>query len=166
MLHHPVLKKGTPPTSLTRPRIWIMWAPYPEPIFYGAYYTSPDVRAQFLEWCGGQKDKIFRNKEDLLAFSMYDVNVLRQVCCAFRNLFLKLLKMDPFRQAITIFSICIKVFRTIFLKTDTAGIIPKGGTVWEIASLLKLLNCWCTLVNQGTTPLMPAMGGRYISIGF
>ena len=58
---------------------------------------------------------------------MDDVNVLRQTCCAFRNLFLKLVKMDPFREDITISSICNKVFRTMFLKPDAVGIIPRAG---------------------------------------
>ena len=108
----------------------------------------------------GQKDKILRNKEELLAYCVDDVNVLRQACCAFRNLFLKLVKMNPFRQAITISSIFNKVFRTMFLKPNIVGIIPRGGTEWEIASLLKLFNGWRTLLDQGTTSLIPAMGGR------
>jgi len=90
-------------------------------------YISGDDRAQFLEWHGGQNGKIFRNKEELLASFMDDVNVLIQACCAFRNLFLKLVKMDPFRQDITISSICNEVFRTMFLKPDTGSIIPRGG---------------------------------------
>jgi hypothetical protein len=71
---------------------------------------SADERAQFLEWHRKQKGKVFSNKEELLAYCMDDVNVLRQACCAFRNLFLKLVKMDPFREAITISSTCSKVF--------------------------------------------------------
>jgi hypothetical protein len=39
---------------------------------------SDDERAQFLEWYEEQKDKIFRNKEELLVYCMNDVNVLRQ----------------------------------------------------------------------------------------
>jgi predicted membrane GTPase involved in stress response len=34
--------------------------------------------------------------------------------------------MDLFREAITISSICSKVFQTVFLKPDTVGIIPRG----------------------------------------
>ena len=41
--------------------------------------------------------------------------------------FFKLVKIDPFRQSITISSICNKVFRTMFLKPDTVGIVPRGG---------------------------------------
>jgi hypothetical protein len=55
---------------------------------------SADERAQFLEWNQEETAKVFSNKEELLAYCMDDVNVLRQACCAFRNLFLKLVKMD------------------------------------------------------------------------
>jgi hypothetical protein len=47
---------------------------------------SGDERAQFLAWHEEQKDKIFHNKEELLAYCMDDVNVLRQACCTFSNL--------------------------------------------------------------------------------
>jgi len=66
---------------------------------------------------------------------MDDVNVLKQVCCAFMNLFLKLDKMDPFRLSITIPSICNKVFRTMFLKPYTVK-FRERGTKWETANLL------------------------------
>jgi len=93
---------------------------------------------------------MFRKTEELLAYCMDDVNVLRQACCAFQNLFLKLVKMDPFRQAITVYSICNKVLRTMFLKPDNVFINPRKGTEWEIASLLYLFNGWRTLIEQGT----------------
>jgi len=116
--------------------------PYPEPRFYGADYMSGDERAQFLEWYEEQKDKIFCNKQELLADYMDNVSVLRQTCCAFRNLFLKLVKMDPFRQAVTISSI----FNKVFLKRDTVGIIPRVCTKYETASLLKAFNGWRTML--------------------
>ena len=52
---------------------------------------SADDWAQFLARHEQQKDKILHNKEELLAYCIDDVSVLRQACCAFRNLFLKLL---------------------------------------------------------------------------
>jgi hypothetical protein len=61
---------------------------YPEPKYYGADYMSGDERAQFLKVHKGQKGKIFRNKEEIEAYCMDDVKVLRQTCCAFRNPFL------------------------------------------------------------------------------
>ena len=62
-----------------------------------------------------------------MAYCMDDIDVLRQTYYAFRNLFLKLVKMDPFLQAITISSICNKVFWTMFLKPDSVGINLRGG---------------------------------------
>jgi hypothetical protein len=39
--------------------------PHPETKYYGAQFISGDERAQFLEWYEEQKDKRFRNKDDL-----------------------------------------------------------------------------------------------------
>jgi hypothetical protein len=57
---------------------------------------------------------------------------LRMPLCYFRNLFLKLVKLDPFRQTISISSIYNKIFRTCILKADTVGdhtptLFSKGG---------------------------------------
>jgi hypothetical protein len=101
--------------------------PYSEPKYYGTDFMSGDERAQFLELYEEQKVKFFRNKEELLSYCMDDVSVLKQACWPFRILFWKLVKMDPFLQAITIPSICNKVFRTMFLKPDNAGLIPGGA---------------------------------------
>jgi len=99
---------------------------YLTPNFMGQTMYA-DERAQFMQWHQEQKGKLFCNKDELLAYCMDDVNVLRLVCSAFRNLFLKLVKMDLFREAMTISSICSKVFRTMFLKPDAVGIIPGAG---------------------------------------
>ena len=71
---------------------------YPEPKLYGAHSVSVDERTQFLVWYKGVKDKIFNNSEELLACCLDDVNVVRQACCAFRNLFLELVKMDQLSE--------------------------------------------------------------------
>ena len=105
-----------------------------------AQTLSGEKRTQLSDWYEWVKDKIFNNREELLAHCMDDVNVLNQACCAVRNMFLKLVMMDPFRQAITILSISNKVFRNMFLKPDFVGIIPRGGTVWEIVGLLRLFS--------------------------
>jgi len=100
---------------------------HPEHKYYRADFISGDERTQFLAWCEGGKVKIFNNAEELLAYCMDDVSVLRQACCSFRKLYLKLVKMNPFRKAITMSSICSKVFRTMIPKPDSVGIIPRGG---------------------------------------
>jgi hypothetical protein len=104
-------KHGYYPTS-TRPTIWIMWD------------LIPSIMGQTLY-------QVFRESEFSNGMSKNTkFSVIRKSCwptawmtsmywgrhAVFRNLFLKLVKTDPFRQAITISSICNKVLRTMFLK--------------------------------------------------
>ena len=124
---------------------------------------SGDELAQFLEWYEEQKDKTFWNKQ-LLAYCMDDVNVMRQAWCAFRNLF-KLVKLGPFRQAITISSICDKVFRIMFLK-NIVGIIPRAGYRMGDRQSVEAFNGWRILVGQETILLMPVMEGWFICLGY
>ena len=98
----------------------------------------------------------------MLAYCMDEVSLLRQACCAFRNLFFKLVKLDPFRQAVTTSSICNNVFPTMFLKLDSVYIIPEGATVWGIESLLRLFNGWRIFVGHVTMLLKSVMGGNFI----
>jgi len=131
--------------------------PYPESKYYGADYMSGDERARFLGWYEEQKD------QELLAYCIDDVNVLRQACCAFSNLFLKLVKMDPFRQAITISSICNKVFRTMFLKSDTVGIIPRGGYRIGDRKTVEALQGW-TGIGRTRNNVIHAGNGREVHL--
>ena len=92
---------------------------------------------------------------------MDDVTVLRQACCAFRNLFLKLVGMDPFRQSITISSICNKVFRTNFLKEKTVGIIPRGGYRMGDCQSVEVLK-WLAYIGRTKDNLIHAGNRREV----
>ena len=137
--------------------------PHPEPKYYGAGFMSGDERAQFLDWYEEQKDKIFRKKEELLAYCMDDVIILRQARCAFRNLFLKLDKMDPFREAITKSSICNSVFLTMFLKPDTVCIIPRGGYRLGDRQSIEALQ-WLEYIGRTRNNVTHAGNGREVHL--
>jgi hypothetical protein len=140
--------------------------PYPKPKYYGADFMSGNEQAHFLAWYEEQKGKIFHNKEELLGYCMEDVNVLRQACCAFRNLVLKLVKMDPFRQSITISSICNKVFRKMFLKPDTVGIISRGGYRMGDRQSLEAFQ-WLAYIGRTRDDVIHAeMEGKYICLWY
>ena len=125
------------------------------------------VMRQTNFWNGMRSKKtIFHNKRELLPYCLDDVNVLRQACYDFRKLFLKFVKKDPFRQAITISSIYIKVFQTIFLKLDSVGLMPKGGYLMGHRQSVEALQFWRTLVERGTMLLMPVMEGWYINLDY
>jgi hypothetical protein len=159
-------KKGYFPHFLNTANNLDYVGPYPEPKFYGADYMSGDERAHCLEWYEEQKDKIFCNKQELFAYCMDDMNVLRQACCAFRNLFLKLVKMDPFREAITISSIWNKIFRTMFLKPDTAAIFPTASYRMGDRQFVDALQWLACIERTRNILLMPVMEERFICLGY
>jgi hypothetical protein len=66
----------------------------------------------------------------------------------FRNLFLKLVKMNPFLEDITISSIWNNVFRAMFLKPDTVGITPREGIAWAMGNHSMFFNCWRIIVSD------------------
>jgi hypothetical protein len=115
--------------------------PYPDAAYYEADFNSDYGKSEFLAWLEEQKGNTFNNKDELLAYCMDDVNELRQACCAFRNLISKFVNIGQFRQAITISSICNRVFRTMFLKSDTVGVIPRGGYHTRDRQSVEALQC-------------------------
>jgi len=94
---------------------------------------------------------------------MGSVNVLRQACCAFRNLFLKLVKMDPFQEAITISSICNKVYQTLFLKPGTVGIIPRAGYRMGDCQSVEAVQ-WLAYIGQTRHIVTHTTNGREVHL--
>jgi hypothetical protein len=110
----------------------------------------------------GKKNKFLRNKEVIFAYCINDVNVLRQACSAFRNLFLKLMKMCLFQDTITI-SICHKVLRTMFLKPDNVGIILR--VVYRIGDRQSIEALqWFSYIGQTRRIITHAGNGRKVHL--
>jgi hypothetical protein len=65
-----------------------------------------------------------------------------------RNLFLKVVKMYPFLEDITISSIRNKVYRAMFLKPDTVDIPQREGIAWEMGNQSMFFNCWRIIVSD------------------
>jgi hypothetical protein len=64
--------------------MWIIWALIPKTSIMGQKLSDDEAAQTFARY--EPKNKMFRNKEELLANCRDDVNVLRQACFAFRNL--------------------------------------------------------------------------------
>ena len=79
------------------------------------------------------------------------------------RIFLKLVKMDPFRQANTISSICNKVFRTMFLKPDTVGIIPRRGYRMGDRQSVEALQ-WLAYIGRTRNNVSHACNGREVHL--
>ena len=71
--------------------------------------------------------------------------------------------MDPYRQALTISSICNKVFRTMFLKHDTVGIIPRGGYCMGDRQSVEAIQ-WLAYIGQTRDDVIHAGNGRKVHL--
>ena len=70
---------------------------------------------------------VFDFKLEILRYCQSDVNILRQCCLQFRELFRDVTDIDPFASCLTIASACNMVFRKTFLQENTIAIIPPSG---------------------------------------
>jgi hypothetical protein len=73
VITRPRTQKGLLPQYFNKAKNFDYVGPHPESKYYGADYIRENERAQFLERYE-QKEKNFRNKEELLAYGMDDVN--------------------------------------------------------------------------------------------
>lgn len=71
--------------------------------------------------------QIFNFQEEFHRYCESDVDILRRCTLKFRDIFLAKTGMDPFEKSLTIAGACNRVFRQLFLKDDTIGIVPHGG---------------------------------------
>jgi hypothetical protein len=101
----------------------------PDVSYYGVDQMGEPELKDFIAWYEDQKSSrtVFDNRRGLEQNSQDYVTVLRQACQAFRREFKEIGKIDVFQDSITIASACNKVFRKIFLKPDTIGLIPTGS---------------------------------------
>jgi len=81
----------------------------------------------------------------------------------FSEFSLKLVKMEPFRQAITISSIRNKVFRTMFLKPDSVSIIPRGGYRMGDRQFVEALQ-WLAYICRTRNNITHAGNGREVRL--
>ncbi|XP_060731092.1 uncharacterized protein LOC132848976 [Tachysurus vachellii] len=80
-------------------------------------------REDFFKWYAAVSDKVFDFKKEMTEYCVNDVEILRKGCIAFREEIRQSTWVDPFK-CITIASVCLKIFRTKFLKENTLAIPP------------------------------------------
>jgi hypothetical protein len=88
--------------------------------------------AEKLKWYEEHKNDPFHFQEELLRYCRSDVDILRQYCLKFRQMFIDISTkngsgIDPFEHCITIASACNLVFRTNYLDPESLGIITSHG---------------------------------------
>ena len=104
---------------------------YPPKSMYGIENFTKDKLRDFNIWYDKVKDEVFNFKEELYAYCWSDVDILSRGCLEFRKLYMKKTEIngvgiDPFRNSLTIASLCHTIFKRNVLKENTLAYIPKN----------------------------------------
>ncbi|KAK3100662.1 hypothetical protein FSP39_023320 [Pinctada imbricata] len=89
---------------------------FPPPEDYGYETMSSARRKDFLLWYREKESETFHFQTEMLKYCRSDVDILRRACLKFRKLMLEVTHgIDPF-DYVTIASVCMGIFKTLFLK--------------------------------------------------
>lgn len=105
----------------------------PDMKYYNPGGMMPEDRQKFMSWYDEHKNDTFHFEKEITKYCRSDVDILRRGCLKFRNIFMQMTSrndeegIDPFAHCITIASACNLVFRKLFLKEKSIGIIPPQG---------------------------------------
>ena len=130
------LKKGFFPHFFNTKENSDYCGPMPAKENYNPNGMSSNQREEFLSWYDNQvaMGKQFRMAEEIHAYCLSDVDILRRCCMQFRSLFIDITKrtpddvgIDPFSRCITIASACHFVYRRNFMPSQTIGLLPPSG---------------------------------------
>ena len=101
----------------------------PDKEFFGPDDMMPARRSEFERWYDEcvREGYSFVMSNELLRYCRSDVKILMDGCLKFRDEFVGLTTIDPFRDGVTIASVCNLVYRTLFLKEESIGIIPRNN---------------------------------------
>ena len=112
------LSKGFFPHFFNRIENMDYVGPYPASEYYGPDTMSKTERLQFLEWHKAKENDIFNFQEEILKYCRSDVDILRRGCLHFRKLMMDVTGgVDPF-DYVTIASVCMGIYKTLFLKEE------------------------------------------------
>ena len=90
---------------------------------YGVNFMKPEQREAFMLWHDEQvaNNYEFNFREEIRKYCRSDVDILRNCCLLYRDMFRDITEIDPFNKSLTIASYCLTVYRTNFLKKDTVA---------------------------------------------
>ena len=132
------LKKGYFPHYFNTPENQNYVGPIPDAKYYGFNSMGVEDRAAFLDWHQLNVDSnyLFDFQSELRSYCRSDVDILRRSMIQFRELFLKVVNIDPL-QYVTIASVCMAIMRSKYLKTKEVAVV-KDTTNHETASKISI----------------------------
>jgi hypothetical protein len=136
------LKNGYFPYKFNTTDNWNYIGEYRDPGYYSVETTKKKDRDEFMTWYDSVKHETFNFQQQMYEYCKSDVDILRQGCIIFRQLFLDVANIDPF-QYITIASVCFAIYRNECLPQSTLALVEENPTdVFSVKSIkwLKYLS--------------------------
>ena len=124
------LKKGYFPHFFNTKKNALYKGPYPDVSDYGEKFMSKQDREIFLEWHRKkiEENATFDMQNEMESYCRSDVDILRRACIKFRKLLKTTTGVNPFHY-ITIASVCMGVFKQLFLETHLQGSVKESTPV-------------------------------------
>ena len=122
-------QKGMFPHRFNLAQNWDFEGDYPPREFYDPEGMKRVSHDKFNEWYDeiAASGKRFNFKKELFKYCDQDVRILREGVLKFRKLMMETTHIEPFENTYTIAGLCMRVYRTLFLKEGQIGIIPPHG---------------------------------------
>lgn len=133
----------------------------PDAKYYCPESMTPDARAEFMAWHEEllNKNYVFDFNKELEQYCIQDVNILRESCIRFRELFLSETNVDPFSY-VTIASCAMGVYKSAFLQPNTIGVVPNDLYKGVHKNYSKSAIQWLEFVQFSTnTRILHALNG-------
>jgi G:T-mismatch repair DNA endonuclease (very short patch repair protein) len=101
--------------------------PYPAIEMYEPESMKLEESQKFTLWYDSVKTGTFNFRESLLSYCMQDVVILKKFCLKLTKQMFEESRIEIFRESLTLASFTNKVYRRMFMREDSIGIIPKMG---------------------------------------
>jgi G:T-mismatch repair DNA endonuclease (very short patch repair protein) len=90
------LKKGDFPYLFNKQSNFDYVGPLPSPAYYNVDFMNPSDRKEFLEFHASEtaRGAVFSFKDEILSYTRSDVNILREACLKFRDMFNDITSLD------------------------------------------------------------------------
>ena len=111
--------KGYFPYKFNIPENYNYIGKYPSPLYYGTETMTKKDRLEFIEWCKTVKNGTFNFQEQMYKYCKAEVDILRKSCILFRELFIKVVNIDPFQYIIYGLFICLSMVNIDVCRTDS-----------------------------------------------
>ncbi len=139
--------------------------PLPGLEYYDPDGLHPSEREDLIRWHESHDETyVFDLRKELFEYCASDVLVLRLGVAKFRQVFMESSGIDPFANAITIASACLRVFRGEFLRENTIAMIPIEGYTRDRQSNLALEWLYWT-AHSNTSSIKHSRNGGEVRVG-